>query len=126
MNCAGITVDALRTLGWSIAARGPTNRLLAWASLPFVAIRERSLAKALDAFDYLNEDQTRLLPAAAFEEIFASLRELATGSGARRRPRQARADARGGRRRARVAAFAAVPVESRVGNGAGGHDPGDS
>ena len=81
MNCAGITVDALRALGWSIAARGPTNRLLAWASLPFVAIRERSLAKAFDAFDYLNEDQTRLLPAAAFEEIFASLRQLATGIG---------------------------------------------
>ena len=78
MNCAGITVDALRALGWRVPARGPTKRLLAWASLPLVALRERSLAKARDAFDYLNEDQTRLLPAVAFEEIFASLLELAT------------------------------------------------
>ena len=76
MNCTGITVDALRALGWRIPARGPTNRALAWASLPFVALRERSLEKAMDAFDYLNEDQTRLLPAAALEEIFASLLAL--------------------------------------------------
>jgi hypothetical protein len=79
MNCAGITVDALRALGWNIPARGPTNRLLAWASLPFVALRERSLPKVLSAFDYLNEDQTRLLPAVALEEAFASLLALATG-----------------------------------------------
>ena len=78
MNCAGITVDALRALGWNIPARGPTNRSLAWASLPFVAMRERSLAKVLNAFDYLNEDQTRLLPAVGFEEAFASLLALAT------------------------------------------------
>ena len=79
MNCAGITVDALRALGWQIRARGPTNRALAWATLPFAALRERSLSKALDAFDYLNEDQTRLLPAAALEEIFASLHALLQG-----------------------------------------------
>ena len=126
MNCAGITVDALRALGLRIAARGPTNRLRAWASLPFVAIRERSLGKALDAFDYLNEDQTRLLPAAAFEEIFASLRQLATGTGQR---------GASGRLEQMLAAdldalallqSPAVPIESRVGNGASGHDPGDS
>lgn len=80
MNCAGITVDALRALGWPIPARGPTNRALAWASLPAVAARERSLAKAMDAFDYLNEDLTRLLPAVALEEIFASLVSRVDGS----------------------------------------------
>ena len=106
---------AVRRIACSRGRRCPSSRL-----------RERSLAKALDAFDYLNEDQTRLLPAAAFEEIFASLRELATAAGQRPRRRQARADARGGRRRARVAAVSAVPVEPRVGNGAGGDDPGDS
>lgn len=83
MNCAGITVDALRALGWRIPARGPTNRALAWATLPFVALRDRSLAKGLDAFDYLNEDQTRLLPAAALEEIFASLLALLEGGAER-------------------------------------------
>ncbi len=83
MNCAGITVDALRALGWRIPARGPTHRALAWATLPVVALRERSLAKAQDAFDYLNEDQTRLLPAVALEEVFASLHALLEG-GARR------------------------------------------
>ena len=79
MNCAGITVDALRALGWNIPALGATNRPLAWFSLPITALRERSLAKGLDAFDYLNEDRTRLLPALAFEQAFASLLALATG-----------------------------------------------
>jgi len=79
MNCAGITVDALRALGWNIPEQGSTNRPLAWASLPFTAMRERSLAKAQNAFDYLNEDRTRLLPAVAFEQAFASLLALATG-----------------------------------------------
>jgi hypothetical protein len=73
MNCTGISVDVLRLMGWNIAARGPTNRLVAWLAYPYQVIKERSIDKAAVAFDYLFEDQTRLLPAAAFEEIGASL-----------------------------------------------------
>src|SRR5437667_4893159 len=73
MNCTSISVDTLRALGWDIPVRGPSSRALAWAGCPFIAAKERSIAKAKLAFDYLYADQTRLMPAAALEEIFASL-----------------------------------------------------
>jgi hypothetical protein len=84
MNCASISVDVLRRLGWEIPARGPAGRLAAALAFPYVAVKERSIAKACTTFDYLWEDQTRLLPAVAFEEIGSSLIALATrppGSG---------------------------------------------
>ena len=76
MNCTSISVDVLRALGWAVPARGPTQRLLAWAGFPLFVLKERSVAKAKVAFDYLYEDQTRLLPAAALEEIYGSLLAL--------------------------------------------------
>ena len=36
-NCASISVDTLRALGWDVPARGPSSRVLAWAAYPFVA-----------------------------------------------------------------------------------------
>jgi hypothetical protein len=79
-NCASISVDTLRALGWEVPARGPSNRVLAWAAYPFIAIRDLSVGKARLAFDYLRTDQTRLMPAAALEEAFASLLRLGQGS----------------------------------------------
>jgi len=79
-NCASISVDTLRALGWDIPVRGPSSRVLAWAGFPFIAAKERSIAKAKLAFDYLHSDQTRLMPAAALEEIFGGL--LALGDNA--------------------------------------------
>jgi hypothetical protein len=79
MNCASISVDVLRSLGWNVVDRGPTSRLLAAVSAPYNALRERSADKAVQLFDYLTEDRTRLFPAAAFEEIGADLLRLATG-----------------------------------------------
>jgi hypothetical protein len=82
MNCAGISVDVLRALGWEIAVRGPAGRAAAAFSFPYVALKERSVAKARVAFDYLVEDLTRLMPAAAFEECgAAALRLAASGAG---------------------------------------------
>ena len=78
-NCASISVDTLRALGWSIPARGPTSRTLAWAGFPFIAAKELSIGKAKLAFDYLRTDQTRLMPAASLEEAFGSLLALAQG-----------------------------------------------
>ena len=78
-NCTSISVDTLRALGWNVPARGPSNRVLAWAGFPFVAAKERSFDKAKLAFDYLFTDQTRLMPAAALEEAFASLLALGRG-----------------------------------------------
>ena len=79
-NCASISIDVLRALGWNIPRRGPTSRTLAWLGFPFIALKELSVGKAKLAFDYLRTDQTRLMPAAALEEAFATL--LAFGQGA--------------------------------------------
>jgi hypothetical protein len=85
MNCASISIDALRAIGWKLRSRGPTTRLLAALGLPYFAVREKSLAKAARTFDYLTEDRTRLFPAIAFEEIGADLLCLARGEAARDR-----------------------------------------
>jgi len=79
VNCTSISVDTLRVLGWPVRARGPSASVLAWLAFPFVALRARSIAKAKVTFDYLVADQTRLLPAAAIEEIFTSALALAQG-----------------------------------------------
>src|SRR5271165_4864944 len=83
MNCASISVDVLRLLGWNVPARGATSWVAAALGLPYFALRDRSLTKAAQIFDYLTEDQTRLFPAAAFEEMGADLLRLATGRRAR-------------------------------------------
>jgi hypothetical protein len=83
MNCASISVDVLRALGWSVPVRGATSWLGASLGLPYFALREASLEKAAQRFDYLTEDQTRLMPAAAFEEIGAEIIRIATGTLAR-------------------------------------------
>ena len=79
MNCASISVDLLHALGWKLPTRGPTSRVLAALSLPWHALRRRSIDKAIQAYDYLTEDRTRLFPAAAFEDIGADLLRLAMG-----------------------------------------------
>ncbi|HZI82855.1 MAG TPA: hypothetical protein VFF44_03025 [Casimicrobiaceae bacterium] len=80
MNCASISVDVLRALGLGVRARGATSWLAAALGLPYFAVHDRSVAKAAQAFDYLTEDRTRLMPAAAFEEIGAALLRIAGGS----------------------------------------------
>ena len=79
-NCASISIDTLRALGWNIPRRGPTSRTLAWLGFPIVALKELSIGKAKLAFDYLRTEQTRLMPAAALEEIFGSLLDLGNGA----------------------------------------------
>jgi hypothetical protein len=83
MNCASISVDVLRALGWKVRVRGATSWAAAALGLPYFALRERSLQKAAQLFDYLTEDRTRLFPAAAFEEIGVDLLRLARGDPAR-------------------------------------------
>ena len=78
-NCASISVDALRALGWDVPRLGPTSLALAWLGFPVVAVKEWSIGKAKLAFDYMNTDRTRLFPAVALEQIFASLLSMARG-----------------------------------------------
>ncbi len=82
-NCAGISVSALRALGWRIPVRGAESWLRAIAALPAVALANGSLRQGKATFDYLTEDRTRLYPAAAFEEIGADLLRLASGTAGR-------------------------------------------
>jgi hypothetical protein len=84
MNCASISVDVLLALGWNVATRGPTSRIVAATSLPWHALRRRSIDRAIQAYDYLTEDRTRLFPAAAFEDFGADLLRLASGQCRRR------------------------------------------
>lgn len=78
MNCASISIDVLRALGWNVPARGATSWSGAVLGLPYFALRE-GVEKAAQSFDYLTEDRTRLFPAVAFEDIGADLLGLATG-----------------------------------------------
>ena len=79
-NCAGTSVTTLRTLGWQVPVRGPESWLKGVLGLPLVALKERSLTKGKAIFDYMTEDQTRLYPAVAFEEIGADLLKLVAGT----------------------------------------------
>lgn len=80
MNCASIAVDLLHALGWPLASRGPSDRLRAWLAIPAKAFTDGRLAAARTAFEYLAEDRTRLMPAAAFEEAAFGLLRLARGA----------------------------------------------
>lgn len=79
MNCAGISVDTLRALGWAIPSTGAASYVKAWLGVPYALARYRSVSRARLAYEYLTEDGTRLFPAVAFEEISAGLLRLATG-----------------------------------------------
>lgn len=78
MNCASISVDTLRALGWKIHARGASSRVLGWLGMPYALFKYGSVTQARMAYEYMTEDQTRLFPQAAFEEIGSSLLHLAT------------------------------------------------
>jgi hypothetical protein len=66
-NCAGISIDVFNSLGWGIPKRGPTAPLKSLGAYAYVAATDASLASGRKIYDYLNEEQTRLLPAIAFE-----------------------------------------------------------
>ncbi|MCE9640352.1 MAG: hypothetical protein K8S22_09445 [Betaproteobacteria bacterium] len=75
-NCAGISIDTLRSLGWNIPARGATSYAKAAAAYPYMALKEMSFDSGKSSFDYLSEEQTRLYPAVAFDAIGNDLLQL--------------------------------------------------
>jgi len=77
MNCTGISVDTLRALGLPVPSRGATSYGAAWLAVPYALAKYRSLDEARTIYEYLTEDVTRLLPAAAFEDTLATLLRLA-------------------------------------------------
>ncbi len=68
-NCAGINVETLRTLGWNIPRLGGESPLKAALALPYMALKEVSLASGQSAYDYLKTERTELLPFVAFNTI---------------------------------------------------------
>ena len=75
-NCAGVSVDSLRSLGWNIPMRGATSYVKAVAAYPFMAAKEMSFDSGKQAFDYLSTEQTRLYPAVAFDAAGNDLLQL--------------------------------------------------
>jgi hypothetical protein len=78
-NCAGISIDTLRSLGWNIPPLGPTSPLKATLAYPYNSIADRSFASGKQAYDYLTEEQTRLYPAAAYDALGRDLLRIASG-----------------------------------------------
>lgn len=76
-NCAGISIDTLRQLGWQVPKRGVESLLKASAAYWYVAATERSLQKGRAIYDYLNTEMTRLFPAVAFDAIGNDLLKIA-------------------------------------------------
>ena len=78
-NCAGINMEALRSLGWNIPLQGPDSRLKAAAALPYMAIKDGSLDSGRKAFEYLSSEKTNLYPFVAFEAAGADLLQRLIG-----------------------------------------------
>ncbi|KQV80235.1 hypothetical protein ASD15_15315 [Massilia sp. Root351] len=78
-NCAGISVDVFKGLGWQLPEQGPTSRLKALGAYGYKAAKDMSLASGHKAYDYFTEEQTRLYPAVAFAALGQDLLKLLGG-----------------------------------------------
>lgn len=76
-NCAGISIDTLRSLGWDVPAMGPSSVIKALAAYPYMALKDRSFESGKKAYDYMIEEQSRLYPALAFDALGKELFRLA-------------------------------------------------
>lgn len=79
-NCAGVSIDVLRDLGWDIPNEGPTSRVKALAAYAYVATTDASLKSGRSIYDNLNEEKTRMLPALAFEAAGWDLLKLVSAA----------------------------------------------
>jgi hypothetical protein len=75
-NCAGVSLDTLKALGWNVPTRGVENQLKAIAAYFYVSASEMSPTKGRAIYDYLNTETTRLFPAVAFDAIGEDLLSL--------------------------------------------------
>lgn len=72
-NCTGLNIETFRTLGWNVPKRGPDNLLKAYVALPYMAIKDRSIASGKSAFDYLATEKTNLYPLVGFSTLTEDL-----------------------------------------------------
>ncbi|HSH73347.1 MAG TPA: hypothetical protein VK974_09845 [Methylophilaceae bacterium] len=78
-NCAGISVDTFRSLGWQLPQRGNGGLLKATAAYFYVAANSGSLKDAHNIYEYITTEDTELNPAAAFDAMGIDMLELAQG-----------------------------------------------
>jgi GNAT superfamily N-acetyltransferase len=78
-NCAGISIDTFRTLGWRVPERGVEGYAKATAAWFYVAASERSLGQGRKLYDYLTTETSRLYPAVTFDAMGNDLLALAQG-----------------------------------------------
>jgi hypothetical protein len=82
-NCAGISMETLRSIGWMIPTEGTSGRVKAALALPYMTLKERSLESGRNAYDYLSVEVTDLYPFAAFQAAGRDLLErVPAGRGA--------------------------------------------
>jgi hypothetical protein len=75
-NCAGLSIDTLRGLGWQIPALGATSYTQAGMGYFYSSARDLSFSSGKRTFDYLRTERTRLYPRAAFEAAGQDLLSL--------------------------------------------------
>lgn len=75
-NCAGISVDTFRSLGWQLPERGNGGLLKATAAYFYVAATSGSLKDARKIYDYIVTEDTVLNPAAAFDAMGIDMLDL--------------------------------------------------
>lgn len=80
-NCAGVSMETLRSVGWRIPEQGPTSRLKAAIALPYKAVKDMSLDSGKEAYDYLIAERTDLYPFVAFEAAGRDLLQRIAGGG---------------------------------------------
>lgn len=77
MNCTGISIDALKALGWDVPERGSNGLLVAIGAYFYSLVTDRDFAAARQLYDYLMTETTRLLPAVAFDVLSQDILALA-------------------------------------------------
>lgn len=82
-NCAGVSVDTLRTLGWQVPPRGHESWLKAIGAYAYVAATSKSLADGRKIYDYLLEEKIRLYPAVSFDALGEDLLRIVDGKAKR-------------------------------------------
>ncbi|HEX8957718.1 MAG TPA: hypothetical protein VF798_15665 [Burkholderiaceae bacterium] len=82
-NCAGISLDVFKALGWNIPERGPSSWGKAIAAYFYLSVKDGSLESGRKIYDYLTEETTHLLPAVAFDAAGQDLLELVSGRATR-------------------------------------------
>lgn len=82
-NCAGISIDTFRSLGWNVPATGSEGTLKAIAAWFYVAVTQQDLSAARKLYDYLSEEKSRLYPAVAFDAMGHDLLKLLQGQAQR-------------------------------------------